>query len=173
MYSGSRRRFTDMSPAFSRHKSEMIPTSKNRIVYRSKKFMLLTRQDEEILAEPLLLEKTLSLIPDSEHESRLDPSLEQTNPLTRQVSKISSRSNNKSQQPFFSDAQLRLVNKIQTSSVFYIILSYLPQLEIIQTQLVNKRFYNLYVPVVSTMVTTVGVTPYKMRHKMRCMILPG
>ena len=76
MYSGSRRRFTDMSPAFSRHKSEMIPTSKNRIVYRSKKFMLLTRQDEEILAEPLLLEKTLSLIPDSEHESRLDPSLE-------------------------------------------------------------------------------------------------
>ena len=43
MYSGSReRRFTDMSPSLTRYRSEFIPTSKSRI-YRSKKFMLLTR----------------------------------------------------------------------------------------------------------------------------------
>ena len=68
---------------------------------------------------------------------------------------------------------MRLKNRIQTSSVFYIILSYLPQPQIIQTQQVNKRFYNLYVPIVSSMVTSVGTTPYKMRHVARCMVLPG
>ena len=169
MHSGSKRRFTDMSPSLSRHKSEFIPTKKQKF-YRSKKFMTLIKEDEEIIAEPLMLEKTLSMIPDTNFDNQNDPSHDYCPTiLSRQVS---GQSNSKAR-PFNADAQMRLQNRIQTSSVFYIILSYLSQLQIIKTQLVNKRFYNLYVPVVSSMVTSVGVTPFKMRQTMRCMVLPG
>ena len=55
MYSSDRRRYTDMSPSLSRHKSEFIPTTKQKF-YRSKKFKMLIREDDEVLAEPLMLE---------------------------------------------------------------------------------------------------------------------
>ena len=68
MYSGSVRRLTNMSPQLSRHKSEFIPTTKLKVC-KSQKLRTLLREDEEILAEPLMLEKTLSMIPDTNFDN--------------------------------------------------------------------------------------------------------
>ena len=65
------------------------------------------------------------------------------------------------------------VHRIQNSSVFYIILPYLSQLKILQLQLVNNRFYTLYVPIVLTNVTSEGETPVNMRHLKACKVMPG
>ena len=91
MYSGSRVMFTEGSPSLSRHKSEFIPTKKSLSV-NSRKFKLLMKEDEEILAEPLALERSLSMMPVSTNENHLDPSLEHqtSNSLSRQVSGLQS-----------------------------------------------------------------------------------
>ena len=76
MYSGrSRVMFTEGSPSLSRHKSEFIPT-KRSISVNSRKFKLLMKEDEEILAEPMALERSLSMMPVSTNENQADPSLE-------------------------------------------------------------------------------------------------
>ena len=79
-----------MSPSLSRNKSEFIPTTKQKF-YRSKKFKMLTKQDDEILAEPLILEKTLSMMPDTMNDNPLDPSLDYTATLSRCVSQQSQK----------------------------------------------------------------------------------
>lgn len=48
---------------------------------------------------------------------------------------------------------------ITKSSVNYFILSFLPPLQIIRIGQLNKRFYNLYVPVTLSTVTARGTTP--------------
>ena len=63
--------------------------------------------------------------------------------------------------------------RIQTSSVFYIILVYLPMQKILHMQQTNKRFYNIYVPIVLKNVTSLGITPCKRRNVFGCKVLPG
>lgn len=69
-------------------------------------------------------------------------------------------------------SQLPLL-RIQTSSVFYIILVYLPMQKILHMQQTNKRFYNIYVPIVLKNVTSLGITPCKRRNLFGCKVLPG
>ena len=52
-----------------------------------------------------------------------------------------------------------LTLQITTSSVNYFILSFLPPLQIIRLQQLNKRYYNLYVPVTLSTVTVGGTVP--------------
>ena len=65
------------------------------------------------------------------------------------------------------------MHRIQNSSVFYVILPYLSQMKILQLQLVNNRFYTLYVPIVLTNVTSEGETSVNMRHLKACKVIPG
>ena len=55
--------------------------------------------------------------------------------------------------------RLNLTQSISKSSVNYFILSFLPPIQIMRLGLLNRRFYDLYVPVTLSTVTLGGTTP--------------
>ena len=55
--------------------------------------------------------------------------------------------------------KIKLMQEISKSSVNYIIVSFLPPKQIIRLGMLNKRFYNLYVPVTLSNVTIGGTQP--------------
>ena len=59
----------------------------------------------------------------------------------------------------------------KNSSAFYVILSYLPQMKILELQLLSKKFYYVFVP---TVLDNVGqdTVPLKARNITACKILP-
>ena len=59
----------------------------------------------------------------------------------------------------------------KNSSAFYVILSYLSQMKILELQILSKKFYYVFVPTVLDNVGQ-GTVPLKARNIKACKILP-
>ena len=79
--------------------------------------------------------------------------------MSRGISQYSYNSGFPSANIHLGGKRFNLTQKIRTSSVNYFILSFLPPVQILRLGQLNRRFYNLYVPVTLSNVTIGGTLP--------------